>query len=300
MRTLFPERRAFALAAVLAFLFAGAALVGQGNPFTSSEGSPRAAAVRSGRAGEGLVRAQTALRNAIAEYFRAWKDSRSPRVLWSVLAVAFAYGLLHAAGPGHRKTVVFSLYLAKKAKALEPLGVGLLLSALHAGSSVVLMAVLKRTAGAISGRSADLSALIEGVSYTILVLMSLVLLVHAIIGLARRKTETRGAMGTGALLLSGLYPCPGVVLILALSLGLGMMGLGVAAVGAMSLGMSIPIIASGYLAWLGRTGLFARLKRNEGRIALVSCIVETAGYALLFSFSLFIAWPFIVSLLRRS
>jgi ABC-type nickel/cobalt efflux system permease component RcnA len=52
---------------------------------------------------------------------------------------AFLYGILHAPGPGYRKTVIFSLYLARKAPAWEPAGTGSLLAVLYAGTAIVLL-----------------------------------------------------------------------------------------------------------------------------------------------------------------
>jgi ABC-type nickel/cobalt efflux system permease component RcnA len=77
-----------------------------------------------------------------------------------------------------------------------------------------------------------------------------------------------------------------------------MLFVGVLAVFAMSLGMSIPIIAAGYLAWFGRTGIFLGLRAREDRIARLSAGVEFAGYLLLLGFSLYMAQPFLLSLLR--
>jgi ABC-type nickel/cobalt efflux system permease component RcnA len=299
-----PERRripAFrhpiAVIAAFAALLSAGALGAQGNPFTSA-GNAGPAPVRAGRASGRIVELQIELREAIAVRIRAWEGEGSAGALLSILAISFVYGLIHAAGPGHRKTVVFSLYLAKKARAMEPFLVGILLAALHAGTSIVVLAVLRRATGAVSGRSADLSVLMEGISYSVLVVMSLGLLIHAIADACRGKRDEAKIMGTGALILSGIYPCPGAILILVLAASLGAFGLGTAAVAAMSLGMSVPIIASGYLAWFGRTSLFARLKENERLIGRIANAVEISGYALLLGFSLFIAWPFVLSLFR--
>jgi ABC-type nickel/cobalt efflux system permease component RcnA len=66
----------------------------------------------------------------------------------------------------------------------------------------------------------------------------------------------------------------------------------------MSLGMSIPIIAAGYLAWFGRTGLFGALKKNERKAARIGAAVSLAGYSFLLAFSVYMAEPFIASLVR--
>ncbi len=299
----FNIKRLFAL--LLLCFVSATALCAQANPFTTGARSEAPASVRVSRPIAQLAAWQTSLRDALADFFYRAREGADGRFSWMVLGLAFLYGILHALGPGHRKTIVFSLYLARSAPWWEPLGLGALLAFLHAGTTVVLMLFLKGASGALSGSSARIASLMEGIAYTSLLLMSLVLLANAVFNLVKSKsghTHSHGgkkgqeALSTGALIISGLYPCPGAILVLILSLSLDMFGLGVAAVGTMSLGMSIPIIGSGYLAWLGRTGLFLRAKKNEAWIARLSSVVEFSGYAILFAFSLFIALPFILSL----
>lgn len=284
---------------ILAFAMA-LPLAAQANPFTVRSGQGAVAPVRGSRPVAALVRMQADLKDAIAERFSDWRVSASPGILFSVLAAAFLYGFFHALGPGHRKTVVFSLYLARKAPWWEPLGMGILLSILHAGISVILMLILKGASGSLSASSGRVAVWMEGIAYSLLVILSLGLLIHALQGIIRRKPHEDRVMGAGAIILTGFFPCPGAILILVLSLSLGMMGLGIAAVASMSLGMSIPIIVSGYLAWLGRQGLFLGLKKHERTLSTASGIVEMSGYLILLAFSLFLALPFIESLFRLS
>lgn len=88
------------------------------------------------------------------------------------------------------------------------------------------------------------------------------------------------------------------MLVLVLAVSLNLLALGIFAVIAMSVGMSIPIIASGYLAWAGRTGLFYKLKGKERIIALIGSILQIAAYGFLLYISVRTALPFILSLFR--
>jgi ABC-type nickel/cobalt efflux system permease component RcnA len=72
--------------------------------------------------------------------------------------------------------------------------------------------------------------------------------------------------------------------------------IGIASVLAMSLGMSIPIIFSAYLAWFGKTGIFKILKQNEKQASITAFILSCFGYVLLIGFSLYIALPFFLNL----
>jgi nickel/cobalt exporter len=74
--------------------------------------------------------------------------------------------------------------------------------------------------------------------------------------------------------------------------------IGIAAVIAMSLGMSIPIGVSAYLGWFGRTGILLKMRAKATSLHKAGVIIEIVGLSLLFVFSVYIALPFIVSLTR--
>lgn len=277
------------------------------NPFmggesgTGGNSTKRASPVRTAAADQNLVAKQASLRESLGNYFYEWKESGSQNLFWGIIGVAFLYGILHAIGPGHRKTVIFSLYLARKAPAWEPAGTGLILALLHAGAAVVLLFILRGVSGAISGKADNITVYMEGFAYVLLIAVALYLVVCAIRDLARGSSGKQSdAMSLGTIFLTGVYPCPGAILVLVLSLTLDITGIGILAVFAMSLGMSIPIIAAGYLAWFGRTGLFLALKSNEARLARVSACVELAGYSVLLAFAAYMAEPFVVSLIRNA
>ncbi len=277
------------------------------NPFTGTGGASgigkqetlQVAPVRTNTADQNLVAAQATLREKLGTYFYSWKQSGSASLLWGILGAAFLYGFLHAFGPGHRKTILFSLYLAREAPAWEPAGTGLLLSALHSGAAVILLLMLRGVTGAISGKADNIARYMEGSTYMLLISIALFLIVQALRDLLYKpENQQRKKMSLGTILLTGIYPCPGAILILILSLTLSITGIGILAVIAMSLGMSIPIIAAGYLAWFGRTGLFLSLKKNEKMIGRISAVIELFSYTFLLLFSLYMAEPFLLSLFR--
>lgn len=290
-----------------------------------------------GKTNEKLTIFQGDLREKIASFFRNWKTaegSAKSTIFWGIIGVAFLYGILHAAGPGHRKTIVFSLYIARKSPWYEPLLTGFLLALLHGGCAIFLMLIFKGISGSISANTNAYAIYMEGFSYLLIIVVSFFLIVKETIefvifskkekaidniktqnqsdiqessenqkvNLAKNQTENQIEKGNSSFrdlvpfLISGLYPCPGAILVLVLSFTLDILGLGIAAVSFMSLGMAIPIILVAYFAWFGRKGLFMALKNRENVIKKVSFAVEIFGYTLLILFSLYIAMPFFASL----
>lgn len=290
-----------------------------------------------GKTNEKLTIFQGDLREKIASFFRNWKTaegSAKSAIFWGIIGVAFIYGILHAVGPGHRKTIVFSLYIARKSPWYEPLLTGFLLALLHGGCAIFLMLIFKGISGSISANTNAYAIYMEGFSYLLIIVVSFFLIVKETIefvifsktekviaktktqnksdiqessenqkvNLAKNQTENKIEKGNSSFrdlvpfLISGLYPCPGAILVLVLSFTLDILGLGIAAVSFMSLGMAIPIIIVAYCAWFGRKGLFMALKNRENVIKKGSFAVEIFGYTLLILFSLYIAMPFFASL----
>ena len=305
------------------------------NPEVSQKSGPNPVMV--GKTNEKLSIFQGDLREKIASFFRNWKTaegSAKSTIFWGIIGVAFLYGILHAAGPGHRKTIVFSLYIARKSPWYEPLLTGFLLAIMHGGCAIFLMLIFKGISGSIAANTNAYAIYMEGFSYLLIIVVSLFLIIKETIefvifsktekaiakiksqnqsniqessenheaNLAKNQTENQIEKGNSSFkdlvpfLISGLYPCPGAILVLVLSFTLDILGLGIATVSFMSLGMAIPIIIVAYCAWFGRKGLFMALKNRENVIKKVSFGVEIFGYTLLILFSLYIAMPFFVSL----
>ncbi len=266
------------------------------NPFTGNKKSPTP--VQRKAPSDTIINQQRTLNTKLGEYIAGWKNDKTPAVMLSILGLSFLYGLLHAAGPGHRKTVLFSFYLTRDAKPFEPLISGLLLALFHAGTAVVLMFVFKGATGAISVNSNNAMIYLEGITFLILIFLALYGIADAIHDLLSKKQETHKNLKLGAILLSGLYPCPAAMLVLVFAVNLSVLRLGIISVIAMSVGMAVPITVSGYLAWAGRTGLFHKLKSNERLVGIIAASLQIIGFSFLLIFSVKISLPFIIGLLK--
>ena len=133
-------------------------------------------------------------------------------------------------------------------------------------------------------------------------LLALFIMINEIVEFCNQKkhnTKIEGKKYSGYVLflISGLYPCPGAILVLILSHTLGIMVSGIFSVIAMSAGMMIPIAIAGYLAWFGREGVFRILKDRGNVIRVVSLVLTVASCIFLCIFSIYIAWPFLITVL---
>jgi ABC-type nickel/cobalt efflux system permease component RcnA/ABC-type uncharacterized transport system substrate-binding protein len=245
--------------------------------------------------------------------------------LFALLGLAFGYGVLHAAGPGHGKIVIASYLLATR----ETLPRGVLLSfasafvqGLVAIAIVGVLAIGLQTTSAVMTRTAGIA---EITSYAIVALIGAWLLVKKLMAVipAPRRAASLSAAAVGAephvhgprcghvhapdprllsgpfdvkaaaaaILAVGLRPCTGALLVLVFAMAQGVFGAGLAAVLAMSLGTGLTVAVLATIAVLFK-GVAVRLaaRRERWQIA-VSQGIEILGAAavLLFGVVLFTA-----------
>lgn len=240
----------------------------------------------------------------IGEQMRAIRDGRTTGALWTGVLLAFLYGAIHAAGPGHGKLVVVTYFLSREARIGRGLLMGAQIAAAHVVSAVVIVTfadfLLRRAFG---GVPAEIPA-VRAASYGLIFLVGAVMLVRAIraarqgatahdhghhhhdghdhghaCGCAPRRGEG-GLLSIGV----GLIPCTGSVLILLYAFANDILWAGLLLVGMVALGMAVTMGALGLLSVLARRLVVARLPGGSGTRALAA--VEILGAALVASFGL--------------
>ncbi len=130
---------AFGAAAVLAVLVldsATSALMAQ-NPF----GGPRpgAGAPETGGIIGWLLSKQSEFYREMSSTIRAAKSDGS--AVWTLLAISFAYGIFHAAGPGHGKAVISSYLVANQETARRGIVLSFASALMQALVAVVIVAI---------------------------------------------------------------------------------------------------------------------------------------------------------------
>lgn len=240
-----------------------------GNPFTGGSGhapAPEREAAPEGASGESGVRQEQArnpslfgrvlawqrwMKRELAATLRGWAEEGSAGALALLLGLSFAYGVVHAAGPGHGKGVAASYVVARHVRPLPAAAFGLLMGGMHAASAVALVFGAVLMAGGMAG--GGLGSLMDGFgptlerfSYGAVAAIGLVLTVGAARELVRPHQDEapRGLNRKGMVavaLLAGLVPCPGASLVCIFALTLGLPLTGLAAAGAMALGMGATI-----------------------------------------------------------
>ncbi len=300
-------RAASLLLLLIALLFgaAGAQAQGLSAPRPADEGTAMAAPGPIARVGQAMLEFQRKANAEIAVRMRAIRDHSSPAAFWVALGLAFLYGVLHAAGPGHGKAVVVSYFLAREARIGRGLRMGAQIAFFHVISAIVIVSLadllLRRSFGGMPG---EIPA-VRIASYGAILLIGLIMLVQAVRramsgghghhhhhhhdGCARGHGAHQGLLAFGV----GLIPCTGAVLVMLYALANGIVLAGAALVAAIGVGMAATMAGLGLLAVVARrfvTRMFARHQDGGGRLGLAleigGALVITLLGALLLAASL--------------
>ena len=251
-----------------------------------------------------LIDAQRALREVLAEAVE--RSAAGGAGAPALLGLAFAYGLLHALGPGHRKLALAAYFIARPARPLQGVTAGLSVALLHAASALLaiygLYYLFERT---VTTAFAAVSSILELGSYAAITLVGLVLLILAVRDVLRRGNQSGrpGADGkklAAIILGSGMVPCPGTALILIFCLSQGLPGLGALAALAMSLGMAVVTVSVSLAAIFGKRGLLAALDRGSGPGKRLHHGLEIGGALLITVFGLLMLSPWLAGLLAAA
>jgi nickel/cobalt exporter len=280
------------------------------NPFTSSGPAPRASLVSPGSGLTGwalqlLAPIQRELNDSLAAVTQSLQGSRTLAGLLLVLGLSLAYGVFHAAGPGHGKTVVSSYFVANEPRVTHVLLVGNLIALVHALSALTVVLVLTFLfRGFLSSGVDQANGYIQKVSFGIIAAIGLYLLVQRIRGRSHQHFHPHGgeeghqhevghehdrpARGLRSLLVialpAGMIPCPGAIAVIVFALSLHMFWVSVISVAAMSLGMGITISVAALLVVLAKRGALRLFSGGGERQTTVRRVVEIAGAAVLFLF----------------
>ena len=205
---------------------------------------------------------QRELQTELADAVGAVRDGRGAWPVLVLIGLSFAYGVFHAAGPGHGKVVIASYLLAGDGKVRRGVVLSVLAALLQAVSAVGLVGVLAIALGASNLATSDRVGVLETVSYGLVAALGLWLLWRVgreALGYGHghhhhghgghdhghgqlAKAASAGWREAAAVVLAvGIRPCSGAVIVLLFATAQGLFALGIAGALAMSVGTAITV-----------------------------------------------------------
>jgi ABC-type nickel/cobalt efflux system permease component RcnA len=269
-------------------------------------------ATPSGSLGAWILSVQSGFYASLQAGVREMKENGS--ALFSLLLVGFAYGVFHAAGPGHGKSVI-SAYLVADEKALRK---GFILSlaaalvqALVAIAIVSLVSLLLRATASTMNK---LAMNVEVASFVAVALLGAVITwrkagkVLGVMALARNPYAavqedcdhvhmpppeelsrlTRWRDMAGVAIAAGIRPCAGALIVLVFALSQGLFAAGIAATFAMALGTALTTSTIAALAVFFKAMALkiAGGRGASGAIAIAGLELLAAAFVLVLGLSL--------------
>ena len=226
----------------------------------------------------------------VALHMNAIERGKNLGAFLLALAVAFAYGAIHAFGPGHGKFVVVSYFLGREARVMRGVVMAVQIAIVHVIAAIVIvwLADLVLRGGFGLGLS-DVPG-VRAASFLIIVGIGLYMLYQAIRASLRARGHghspphhhshphhhghghhhhhghSHGGKAEGSILAlaAGMVPCPGAVLIMLYAVANDMIVPGSLLVAAMSLGIGASICVLGVGAILARQAAMRVMERSGG------------------------------------
>jgi ABC-type nickel/cobalt efflux system permease component RcnA len=249
-----------------------------------------------------ILNVQSEFYQALIRAVQALKQDGA--AFWTLLAIGFIYGIFHAAGPGHGKSVISGYIVASRQSLKRGLilsGAAAVLQALVAIVIVTALAViLKATAASISATARA----IELTSFAVVIAVGLVVLWRKAGSFLAVIDRTRFAETApshvhipppaaldrlrhwremaGVVLAAGIRPCSGAIIILVFALAQGLFAAGLAATLAMAVGTALTTGALAALAvFMKSLALTLAGGRSRGPVLVAGLEVLAAAFVAL-------------------
>ena len=255
---------------------------------------------------EGLLKSSM---EKIKSLFTSIKDEKNPMTYLFLLFFAFLYGVIHAMGPGHGKTLVASYFLSNDRSYTKALFISLAIGVVHTFSAFILTLVIYFLVNTLLAQFLD-----DTVYYTtkisalIIIAIALYLIYKkyqlyktieeeknrpqftfttspahlSTCGCASCKVD-KNSTDTALIISAGIIPCPGTTTLFIFAISTGLYYAGFISALVMSLGMSAVIFFSALLSTVIRKKVVKSSDRLKKYLEFLSLtLILILGAVLLF------------------
>ena len=280
-------RALFVAALVVTLASAGVAVAQSASPFGVGRPDGAGGAPASDLAAW-IIAQQSAFYRALSAEIRAYRSDSTAAL--GLVGLSLAYGVFHAAGPGHGKAVISSYLLATGDTLRRAIGLSFAAAFLQSIVAIGLVSILALVLNATASQMDNMAFALERLSYGVIAAVGLFLVwrkgTDSWAVLARRfgwpgatLGHSHGADGHGhriapepreiakpldwrsaasVILSIGIRPCTGAIIVLVFALAQGVMAIGIASAFAMAIGTAVTVSFIASVAVLAK-GIAVRL-----------------------------------------
>ncbi len=218
---------------------------------------------------------QHQLKQKMSELIRNVQTTGDTMPLLFLMVLAFSYGAIHAAGPGHGKFVAMSYVLSHRASVMVGLLFGTFTAFFHGFSGAVgvlgLRYLLQRGVGETLG---TVTTATQVISFGLISLLGLGIFLkngYALFSkpVSSHHTQKTKAFGKGLVpwaLAVGLVPCPAVVMVMLFCLSMDALTLGLVLAAVISLGMAMTISGVIIAVIIGKAGVLQTVSKKRAKM----------------------------------
>lgn len=217
---------------------------------------------------------------------------------WTLMLLSFGYGVFHAAGPGHGKTIISAWLLATENELHRGVLIAFLSAIIQAMTAILIVSILLVAVTSAGAAARDVAGVLESASYGLIALIGLYLVWtafrprrhahhghdhHGHDGTHPHVPEAKQMKGAWSLTKAfslafavGIRPCTGAILVLIFANAVGLYWAGIASTFAMAVGTFLTVSAIAAIAVYSKK-LAMRLARQDDRW------LDWLGFALRFA-----------------
>ncbi|MBN1848525.1 MAG: hypothetical protein JW932_08060 [Deltaproteobacteria bacterium] len=235
---------------------------------------------------------QQQLNQEMARLVREARETGSLRPLFILIILAFIYGVLHSAGPGHGKVVTTSYLLTTGKKIRQGILLGNLVAFFHGLSGVVLVMTVHFILNkAIMSSLQSVTRVTQIISYSLIMLVGALLLFKNILSLRQRpndndtlgrpfpSTPLKHPLTIAAAV--GMIPCPGIILVMLFCVSLNQIGLGLILAFFIMIGMAMTISVVGVVGVTGKNLALGAMERRPGIAKFLGRTIEMGSASII-------------------
>ena len=235
----------------------------------------------------------------------AIRDGNGPGVVIAGLVIAFLYGVFHALGPGHGKTVIVGYFLGRGGSVGRGIGMAAWIALSHVVGAIAVVGLVHLVLMNVLATPMEENLWLRLTSYGAIFLIGLVMLAMAVRDRRRPHAHSHAHEGHGhgdhhghshslrglreqklLAVAAGFIPCSGAILILLFSFTNGILLMGMLMTLFIAIGMGLTLAALGIVSLFAHHKVTARFADKPGMTMLFSLLgplLITAIGALLFS-----------------
>jgi len=243
---------------------------------------------------------QHKLKAKMSSLVRRAESTGSIKPLFLLILAAFAYGVIHATGPGHGKAIALAYVLSQRPSYLQGMLFSNCMALLHGASGIVFVLVIRLILKTSIIKNFEVvTNMTQVISYSVITCFGLGIFIHSLYKLTKKYDQKQHTCKpfkygkyTKPVLLAlvvGSIPCPGVVMVMLFTLSMNLIALGIILGITISIGMAFTISIVVLITISGKVVSFTAISKKTKRTVLIEYGIEAfAGLLLIILGALFL------------